>query len=203
MSLNLHFPHLLPVVYSCLTSFPLPFPSPPPPPKQESLINELSKEIDAHQAHFSSLKEELDKTKSNQKQLEGNYSSWLKDLEITVFNYWFTLKGRRFAEEEFGTAASATAATKAFTATGKLSSPRSPSPKTLVEGVKVLLGEFALLTRDSAVVDETLQKKEAKITELQQTLGRREHDQDQADRHVTDLADEVREGFAVNYIVCT
>ena len=54
---------------------------------QELVINELSKEIDAHEAHFSSLKEELDKTKTKQEQLEGNISSWLKDLEITVCNY--------------------------------------------------------------------------------------------------------------------
>ena len=169
------------------------------PKKQESLINELSKEIDAHQAHFSSLKEELDKTKTNQKQLEGNFSSWLKDLEITVFNYWFTLKGRRFSEEEFTASHTAGAPGTAFkaaeansTSSGtKLASPRSPSPKSLVEGVKVLLGEFALLTRDSAVNDETLGRKEAKITELQQTLGRREHDQELADKHLKDLADEV------------
>lgn len=169
----------------------------------------MSKEIDAHQAHFSSLKEELDKTKFNQKQLEGNYSSWLKDLEITVFNYWFTLKGRRFAEEEFfaegafgqnfadsnvaaptkggGGGAAATAA-----AAGKLPSPRSPSPKSLVEGVKVLLGEFALLTRDSAASEETLARKEAKITELQQTLGRREHDREQFEQNFRQMADEVR-----------
>lgn len=127
--------------------------------QQEDLINELSKEIDTHQNHFSTLKEELEKTKTNQKHLEGNYSTWLKDIEITVFNYWTTLKQRQFQEDY------------------PPSSPsQSSSPRSLVEGVKVLLGEYVVQLQNSKTSSEIQGKLENKVTELQQTLGRREHE---------------------------
>ena len=71
------------------------------------------------------------------------------------------------------------------------SSSSSPTPKSLVEGVKVLLGEFAVTLRDSASFEETLRHKDAKITELQQTLGRREHEVDDVKKHLVSAEAEV------------
>ena len=76
------------------------------------------------------------------------------------------MKGRSFSKEDYATPKTAGTSGTAFkvaevdsTSSGtKLASPQSPLPKSLVEGVKVLLGEFALLIRDSAVNDEILRK---------------------------------------------
>ena len=55
----------------------------------------------------------------------------------------------------------------------------------------MLLGELAVTLRESASADEALRQKDAKITELQQTLGRREHEVGEVKKHLQDVDAEV------------
>ena len=55
----------------------------------------------------------------------------------------------------------------------------------------MLLGELAVTLRESASADEALRQKDDKITELQQTLGRREHEVGEVKKHLQDVDAEV------------
>ena len=69
----------------------------------------------------------------------------------------------------------------------------------------MLLGELAVSLRDASAADEALRRKEAKITELQRDLGRREHEVDEMKKHLNDVEAEVsarRSGVCVYVRVC-
>ena len=70
----------------------------------------------------------------------------------------------------------------------------------------MLLGELAVALRDSASFEETLRHKDAKITELQQTLGRREHEVDEVKKLLVTAEAEVkilkiRNYFSPHYVL--
>ena len=48
------------------------------------------------------------------------------------------------------------------------------------------------MVRDSSSAEETLRRKEAKITDLQRDLGRREHEVEEMKKHLNDVEAEVR-----------
>ena len=58
----------------------------------------------------------------------------------------------------------------------------------------MLLGELAVSLRDSASAEDSLRQKEDKITELQQTLGKREHEVEEIKKHLKDVEAEVKGG---------